>query len=172
MLISESYRSLNTRLHKDNPDFGVSGHKYSSVVDGLVRAYAIKSILDYGCGKGTLAKALPQYGIHEYDPCVVGKDAPPSPAELVICNDVLEHIEPECIHEVLSDLSRLTQRVGFLVVDVLPAMKFLPDGRNAHILQETESFWHEAISQHFDIVISDKDALRKILYIVRPKHRA
>ena len=73
MLISPAYRSLNEQMHAD-PDFGTSGHLFGAVVRELLAGDpAIKTVLDYGCGKGTLRKSAIGPEWREYDPAVPGK---------------------------------------------------------------------------------------------------
>lgn len=167
MLISEEYRALNRQLHEVNAGYGTSGHVYAKLVEGLARAWSCRTILDYGAGKGTLKQSLPHLNIAEYDPAVPGKDAAPEPADLVVCNDVLEHIERDCIQHVLKDIWYHTRKIGFLVVDLFPAVKFLPDGRNAHILLETEDRWKRWIGSYFEIITCQPEDIRKLLFIVR-----
>lgn len=151
-LISESYRDLNRQLHESNPAYGVGGAKHVKTVLRLAEMPAIRarSILDYGCGKGELGKAMP-IGICEYDPAIPGKDAPPRPADLVVCTDVLEHVEPEHLHAVLKDLTRVTLKVGFFTIHTGPAQKTLADGRNAHINQHPRSWWEQKLSKYFKL---------------------
>jgi len=40
----------------------------------------------------------------------------PSPASFVACIDVLEHIEPELLDNVLDDLRRVTAQIGVFTV--------------------------------------------------------
>ncbi|MDG2242647.1 MAG: hypothetical protein P8L66_04035 [Rhodospirillaceae bacterium] len=66
-----------------------------------------ESVRDYGCGKGALRPAVlaalaPDLDVTEYDQAMLGKDSEPSPAHLVVCIDVMEHIEPDCQHDVLT----------------------------------------------------------------------
>ncbi|NIV37196.1 MAG: hypothetical protein GWN58_49560, partial [Anaerolineae bacterium] len=136
MLITDAYRELNTRLHESNPNYGTSGHKWAKHIGSLAGALETNEILDYGCGKQTLANALPQFTVHGYDPAIEGLDEPPEPHDLVVCGDVLEHIEPECLDDVLDDLKRVTRGTLFLVVATRPASKTLADGRNAHLIVE------------------------------------
>ncbi len=77
--------------------------------------------------KGLLAKGI-DVVTSEYDPAVAGKDLPPEPADLVVCTDVLEHIEPDCLDDVLSDLARLTKKVLLVNISTRPAVKVLADG--------------------------------------------
>jgi 2-polyprenyl-3-methyl-5-hydroxy-6-metoxy-1,4-benzoquinol methylase len=106
--------------------------------------------LDYGCGQGALGRALNQE-ISEYDPAIAGKDSSPQPADLVICTDVLEHIEPECLESVLDHLKSLTKEALFAVISTRPAKKTLADGRNAHLIIEPWSFWEEKLARRFRV---------------------
>lgn len=143
MLISHGYRAQNAQMHRENPAFGNSGSKWALVIDPLARSLGCSTLLDYGCGRGTLATALTAapYAVREYDPAIPGKDEPPEPADLVVCTDVLEHIEPECLDDVLADLARLSRKATWMVIATQPAMKALPDGRNAHLIVEPVGWW-------------------------------
>lgn len=141
MLISEEYRKLNGELHERGVGYGTSGHKWAEEIRGFANATQARTILDYGAGSMTLAKAIKDRTVISYDPAVPGIDTPPHPADLVVCGDVLEHIEPDCLEYVLDDLKRLAKRHIFLVVNMRPAKKFLADGRNAHLIQQPTEWW-------------------------------
>lgn len=140
MLISDEYRRLNAQLHESNEHYGTSGQRSAQVVAQLVKVQASRDVLDYGCGKRTLEQAL-GFAITNYDPCVPGLDQVPGPHDIVACTDVLEHIEPDCLDEVLADLRRCTRHVGYFLVATGPAMKTLADGRNAHLIQQPFDWW-------------------------------
>ena len=103
MLITESYRALNAELHARNPAYGTSGGKWAAKVHRLAKQYEAATVLDYGCGRGTLGAALlrlcdePPYVFAEYDPAIEGKAQHPVIADFVVVGDVMEHIEPECL---------------------------------------------------------------------------
>lgn len=151
MLISEQYRDLNRQMHETNEAYGTSGHKHAEAVVGLANAMQTADILDYGCGKGTLNASI-GIRIKEYDPAIPGKDDPPEPADLVVCGDVLEHIEPECLDDVLTDLESLTKRAVFLCVATRPAKKVLADGRNAHLIVEPKEWWLPKLMERWDMM--------------------
>jgi hypothetical protein len=148
VLISETYRALNKRLHEDNPAYGTSGGLSAEIVAAMERKLGAASILDYGCGKMQLQAAL-GFRIENYDPAISGYDAAPSPADIVVCSDVLEHIEPECLDDVLRDLVRVTNRAIYAAPSCVPARKFLVDGRNAHLIVRDADWWLEKLSVHF-----------------------
>ncbi len=132
----------------------------------MTRAFGSRDILDYGCGQRTLERDL-GFAIRNYDPCISGLDAAPDPADLVVCTDVLEHIEPECLDEVLDDLQRLTRNAGFFVIATRPAEKTLPDGRNAHLIQEPLGWWMPKLTARFEVT-QLKEMVGEFAVVVRP----
>ena len=150
MRYSDEYKNLQEKFHTDRPDYGVSGQKYSEHVQGMAKQLKTRDILDYGCGKATLQKSLP-FPIQNYDPFMPEYSKRPVPATLVVCTDVLEHIEPASLREVLIDLQQLTLQALFLQVALQPAKKVLPDGRNAHICLQPSHWWLDQLLQHFHL---------------------
>ena len=86
-----------------------------------------------------------------YDPGVPEYSELPTPAEMVVCIDVLEHIEPDYIEDVLDHLEQLTEKVLFATVHLGPAGKILPDGRNAHLIQKPAEWWLPKIMERFTL---------------------
>ena len=149
-LISAEYKELNRKLHRESLAYGVGGGRYAKIVFDLAKSLKTTSILDYGSGKGYLAKALP-FPIWEYDPAVEGKEESPRPADIVVCTDVLEHIEPEKLSYVLNDLKRCVKKIGYFSVHTGASTKCLPDGRNAHLIQHDRDWWTRELLKHFTI---------------------
>lgn len=152
MTISENYRDLNAQLHIKYPSFGTSGKKWAIAILYLYKKLKLKSILDYGCGKQTLSAALPELNIIGYDPAIKELSRHPSPAELIVCGDVLEHIEPNHLDQVIDDLYKLTQKLVFIVLSTREAKKTLPDGRNAHLIVRPADWWVNALNPKFEIL--------------------
>lgn len=142
-LISEAYRKQNIELHAASEIYGANNAKYAHAVMKLLQTSQSTTVLDYGCGKGALVRALQANGVPAkgYDPAVAEFSSQPEPADLVICTDVLEHVEPEYLEGVLIDLDRLTKKAIYLIVATTPAWKTLPDGRNAHLIQKSSTEW-------------------------------
>lgn len=162
MLISDSYRILNESLHEQG-SYGGKGDKWAGRVIELLDKFEPETVLDYGCGQGALRRALNR-DIAEYDPAIDGKTEMPAQADLVICTDVMEHIEPEFLDNVLDHLRDLTRIALFAVVCTRPAKKTLADGRNAHLIVEPWSFWEEKLADRF--VISEVRIHQKEIEIV------
>lgn len=149
MLISEKYLSLNQELH-DQGSYGRKGDKWTARVVQLIDQFKPDTVLDYGCGQGALSRSLDRE-IAEYDPAIEGKNSMPTTADLVICTDVLEHIEPELLDNVLDHLKKVTKVALFAVVCTRPAKKVLADGRNAHLIVEPWEFWKCKLAERFTI---------------------
>lgn len=149
-LITKDYVELNKQLHKENAVYGIGGGKHAETILKLCEVLKTNLVLDYGCGKGHLAKALP-FPIWEYDPGVPGKEDGARPADIVVCTDVLEHIEPELLDNVLGDLARCVKQIGYFVIHTGAASKTLPDGRNTHLIQRGLEWWKEKLTEYFTI---------------------
>jgi len=149
MKFTPEYAALQTQLHQRG-DYGISGSRYAGYVTDLAKKLETRDILDYGAGKGTLQKSLP-FPIQNYDPFIPEFSARPTPTALVVCTDVMEHIEPDCLHEVLADLQSLTKVCLFLQIATRPAVKFLADGRNAHLIQQPINWWVPKLMEYFDL---------------------
>ena len=154
-LITEEYRIMQQQLHQ-NPQYGVRSVHYAPLVAEIVGTTGAHELPDYGAGKGRLGPAPKQQikralTIHCYDPAIPEWSSRPEPCGLVACIDVLEHIEPALLENVLDDLQRVTADVGVFTVHTLPAEKFLPDGRNAHLIQKPAAWWLPKIPGRFEL---------------------
>jgi 2-polyprenyl-3-methyl-5-hydroxy-6-metoxy-1,4-benzoquinol methylase len=168
MLITEEYRRLNAQKHEESANFGANGHKLVKHVREMARQIGAHTILDYGCGKRTLEREL-GYAISNYDPAIPGCDGTPNPADLVVCCDVLEHVEPGCLDDVLDDLKRLTKNTIMLLIDTQAANKHLPDGRNAHAIIEPPEWWIPKLIARWKVrEISVPDRFMFALMTVQP----
>lgn len=151
MLITESYRELNARLHKHSDKFGMGGAKWAMRAVSMCRQYGCKTILDYGCGKGALKKSLMAWDVQEYDPAIPGKNHA-APADLVVCTDVLEHIEPELLDSVLAHMVSMTdKRLLFCISTKLAKTHLLPDGRNPHLSHHDATWWKDKLGKYFRV---------------------
>ena len=155
-LITEEYRTMQQKLH-ENPNYGVASVQYAPLVANVIDSLGVTEVLDYGAGKGRLGQTLPQHTkrtlkIRHYDPAVPQWSAPPEPCGFVACIDVLEHIEPSLLDNVLDDLQRVTAGAGVFTVHTGAAVKVLPDGRNAHLIQKPASWWLPKFLERFELV--------------------
>lgn len=153
MLLSEGYRAEQARLHSMG-NYGTASLGYGPMVSQIVERSGAKTLLDYGCGSmRNLAKVLDCDVVYEgYDPAVPAFAADPDAADLVVCIDVLEHIEPDCLDAVLDHLKAKTLGHVFLTIHTGPAVKTLSDGRNAHLIQQPPSWWLPRLMQRWSLL--------------------
>jgi hypothetical protein len=115
-VITEEYRKLQQELHQ-NPNYGLASLYFAPIVANIIKDLNVESLSDYGAGKQNLLKGLTELGIklkvyQPYDPAFP-EYGEPKVADLVCCIDVLEHIEPDLIDNVLQDLANITTKFGF-----------------------------------------------------------
>ena len=169
-LITAEYAQQNRQLHSD-PDFGHVGQWWAKRVYSVCEEVGSMDVLDYGCGKRGLEKKL-GFKIKNYDPAIEGLETA-EPAAVVACFDVLEHVEPDCLEDVLDHLKSLTQKAGIFSVTSIPAKRILPDGRNAHLIQEPFAWWFQKIESRFRLCVFnelvDGDKVTGFAVIVKPK---
>lgn len=149
-LISLKYQVMQRLLHAQPRGYGGRGDKWAETVVALIAEYGATSVLDYGCGQGSLKRAVmaePRPGLRfdEYDPAIPGKDGIPSFADLVVVTDVLEHIEPERLDAVLTHLRLLARKAVFAVISLKDSNKVLADGRNAHLIIRPANWWKKRV---------------------------
>ncbi len=153
MLITEDYADQNRQLHLMREDYGsYGGMRFAGEVFRLCAELETTDVLDYGCGKATLNQQLP-FAVQCYDPCLPKYEEEPSPADIVVCTDVLEHVEPECIEDVLEHIHSLTKKVLLLNVAMYEAEKQLPDGRNAHVLVRPLEWWQDMLRPDWETLM-------------------
>lgn len=160
MLISTDYASQQAKLHATN-QYGFAGNLYAPLVGQIIQKLGIDHMLDYGCGsRMSLFHALkkdgllpPRFKYQAYDPGTGDEElaTAPIPAQMVSCIDVLEHIEPEYLDNVLDHIRSLTECITILTIHTGPAQKLLSDGRNAHLTQQPMEWWLPKIWERFDI---------------------
>lgn len=154
-MITSQYRQLLVELHR-NQSWGNAGRKFLPDVLRMILHYKLRNptVLDYGAGGQTLehwAKwALPHVKVTSYDPGIVGINVPPAGAfDIVVCTDVLEHVEPQFVDQTLDALRAYTARGAVINIACTPAKTHLPDGRNAHLTVLPPAWWMPRLQQRW-----------------------
>ena len=143
---------MQAKLH-ENPEYGIASTYFAPIVDDVIQSFGIKSLLDYGAGKCRLKDSIKsEVNYTPYEPSNPLWSQTPEPCEFVTCIDVLEHIEPELLDNVLDDLQRVVDKYGLFTIHTGPAVKILPDGRNAHLIQQPLEWWNKHLNTRFTIV--------------------
>ena len=155
-LISPDVLRQCQTIHEDKKlKWGNDGWRRATIVRDFADDLGAKSVLDYGCGRGTLRAALGTggkkirgmgwpYPCHEYDPAIRKKSQPRS-ADLVACTDVMEHVETPLVQNVLRHVRKLGRFGAFFLISTRLANQLLPDGRNAHLTVQTAEWWEREI---------------------------
>ena len=156
-LISDAYRDAQNELHRTDVQYGSASVSMAQTIISVLNEIRPPSLLDYGAGKGRLGQELNQHYPHpielrNYDPAIPEWSAVPVPCDFVCCVDVLEHIEPELLENVLDDLERVIRRHAFVSIYTGPAIRVLPDGRNAHLIQQPSKWWLPKLMARFELL--------------------
>lgn len=149
-MISDKYKNEIAYVHTKSDDFGSRGFNWGYLVAGIMKLEGCVSVVDFGCGKNTLCYSLTKAGLGAtgYDPGIPGLDKMPVAADLVVCTDVLEHIEPEHLDATMQELIKLAKKRLFVAVSTRPAGRILPSGRNAHLIVESGDWWRDKFIEY------------------------
>jgi trans-aconitate methyltransferase len=144
--ITDNYVKSLQNLHQEDKSWG-KRKKFPEMIFKLIDENNISSILDYGCGKGDLTSLLkelyPTKKIVGWDPAFNKIDELPEKVDMIITTDVLEHIEPELLDHVLTDLINRSQKLVYHFIACYSAVAKLDDGRNAHLIVKTPDWWQD-----------------------------
>ena len=154
------YRDIDLykTLHIQNSSYGSTANQYTKYIADFIKYTEVKSVLDFGCGKGSLKKDLKQkynLEIDEYDPAIESKNIiPKTQYELIITTDVLEHLYEDEINMFFKDILTLNPYYMFHAICTRKADNNLPDGTNAHKTIKPRARWIQKISSIIDHEIS------------------
>jgi len=139
-------------LHSKDVEYGNSGISYLPEIVEFIGECDAHTVLDFGCGKGTLVSALciSDVTVHGYDPAIVGNEVIPlSSYDLVISTDVLEHLHGSEIDGIFEEMLQLRPKNMYHVVCHRLASQILPDGTNAHKTVESPVWWERRFKEFF-----------------------
>ena len=178
-LITGEYANQNALLHGSRANYGRHAHYLFKKIRSIALNYEAKTMVDYGAGKGTLKIAFEvadsileepmNIVITEFDPAFKKLKHLPASADLIVCLDVMEHVEEDKVDNTISFISSITQKAAYFTISTRLSKKSLPNGQNAHITVHDETWWTEKLEKHF--VIIDLEITRKgeLRYEVVPK---
>lgn len=152
MLLTPEYKRQLVQLHDTDVMWGSSAARWREDLLDLAQRLDAKTVLDYGCGKGHLKLCFGKFGyeVREYDPGIPGKDGAPGPADIVACLDVMEHLEYECLNDVMAHIESLAGTGVLMAIALYPSGTRLPDGRDSHLIIESPEWWAERLAGVFN----------------------
>ena len=172
-LISSSYLEAMKETHKKYK-FGATAKtpKIQGYISNILKKDGYKDLLDYGAGRCYLETSMRKDGIKvtSYEPANEKLVHNNIPHNFVVCIDVLEHIEPDLLDNVLQDLHRVTLEKGLFTISLKKAKKVLPDGRNAHLIIESSEWWLQKLKPYFTILNKTVEEGQFLDVVVRPKN--
>lgn len=143
-MITDGYKNILSEIHSTTK-FG-KRRKLPDFLEEFINDKQPATILDFGCGKGNLVETLKEKytfrDIYGFDPANPKYDTNLINVDLIVSTDVLEHIEPELLDATLNEIKQHSKYVYHLI-SCAPAKLVLPDGRNAHLIQETPTWWKQ-----------------------------
>ncbi|MFN3259938.1 MAG: hypothetical protein ACE37J_05190 [Pikeienuella sp.] len=153
---------LYQRMHEENFFPGGRLKHHVEGVKALLGETGAQTILDYGAGKAegydripgepesSPWRAIPLWPgvkVRCFDPGV------PAFSEIgggtfggVISTDVVEHLAPFDAPWVLDEMFGRAERFVFVIAACFPAIKTLPDGRNAHTAAMNSAWWRDEMA--------------------------
>lgn len=150
---AKSYRAM----HQANAKV-FSGHldpEFADHIARLVRETDAATLLDWGSGKGYQYLAD---RVHErwggilptcYDVGVVQLTRRPTGTfDGVICTDVLEHIRPDDVNDVIAELVGYARRFLYVNVCCRESGRTFPDGENVHLTVRPPDWWRRRFRRH------------------------
>lgn len=148
--MDQSIAGQYRQIHETSPGYGASAFYTDRVVE-FARRVGGRTFLDWGCGKGAMTRRLAATqgaeNVQGYDFAIPEFTAPPKPADVVACIDVCEHLEPGEVAGTLAGIRALAKKGAFIVISCRPAVKILPDGRNAHLTVQPPEWWRERLRE-------------------------
>ena len=163
-LISNDYRLQNKLCHEKDPGYGSNGARWAPLV--IEKTAELRNtiigkcrLLDYGCGQNLLWRELstnwPDEFAHikftSYDPAIPKySQMPQGTYDYVICTDVLEHVEPEKLNNVIDHVIRFAQYGVFFNMPYRLGNRTLPDGSPCHKTVENSIWWMRRIHERLN----------------------
>ncbi|WP_297601580.1 MULTISPECIES: methyltransferase domain-containing protein [Helicobacter] len=147
-------------LHAKSENYGTSSIAYLREVCLCIDYLKPKIVLDYGCGKGILFKALqkkyPGISFFGYDPSIPEYEIlSVDKADLIINTDVLEHIPVEYLPNVVKHIASISNNC-FFGLHHYAAGQILPNGENAHCTIKPASWYHMLFDKYFSDIVALK----------------
>lgn len=178
-MITDEYKQMLQGEHEKRSDkkWGTTGARnFGDYVKRFLeqRRGQIKSVLDFGAGQCSLEKYVKDNAIDvrvhwvNYDPGIPGIDEiPERKFDLIVSSDVLEHVEPAQIGDVVKWMKEHAEKAMFHHIACDPAGLILPDGRNAHLICQKLDWWERRFADDKWDVMYKADAWVKKRGILR-----
>lgn len=163
-MITDEYKAEMKKRHDEHIKWGASSIKFGGhEIVQLIEKYkgTIRTVLDYGCGKGVLADWVnPRLHVEPpewtmYDPGIPGIDRlPEKKFDMVMTCDVMEHVEIQCVDDTIRELQDRTKIVLYNNIACSPCSGTFSTGpyvgENIHITIREADWWFNRFEAALD----------------------
>jgi hypothetical protein len=141
--------------HSTHPRYGKSFKFHYPYIAALLNYLDAQSVIDYGCGKNSIADRLFEEGLQKaekYDPAIPGIDTVPNDKfDCLVNTDVLEHIPEEELPQILENFKKLSAQ-AIIIPHLEKAAAILPNGENAHCTLKSPAEWRVCLQKYYPFV--------------------
>jgi hypothetical protein len=148
----EQYKKYHSNLELYPGNSFANGYLH---ITDLIQDTNAKTVLDYGCGKGTQYTERKMHEVWNidmptlYDPAVPQFEKLPKQIfDGIYSTDVMEHIPEEVIPSVFNWIFTHATKFVFLGISTRPAIAVLPNGENAHCTVKPIEWWEDMINEY------------------------
>ena len=144
MKITDTYRKVRELQYLD-PQNDVEVAMHAPMVSEIINRLKVSELLGYWCGRAQLFQKLRvghDLKLQCYDPAIPGFAGEAIPMQMVVCVDVLQDVEPECLDAVLDDLKRVTEVVGYFSIR---------QDEDTPLISKDKAWWLDRIMTRWDL---------------------
>jgi 2-polyprenyl-3-methyl-5-hydroxy-6-metoxy-1,4-benzoquinol methylase len=144
-------------LFASNLKYGVGGRNHFNLINSIAQDFGIKSIFDFGCGRGTLLEELnktDKYKLSGYDPTssnnqLFSNTINDEPVDMIVSTDVLEHLYEFELNNCFKIFKIKTPILMFHRICGRVASNILPNNTNAHKTVKSYEWWQDVLTDSF-----------------------
>jgi 2-polyprenyl-3-methyl-5-hydroxy-6-metoxy-1,4-benzoquinol methylase len=165
-IYENSFNDTNYNKHEDEE------YRFQTVKNFVIENN-ITSVLDVGSGRGNVIKILNEVDsnikitscdlkkFHNYNCEFLELDLCDKNSlsnlenknyDLIVCLDVLEHVQKECVEDIFKTLSKIS---NFTILTIANHSD-IHNGVELHLIRENMSYWEPIIQKYFDILNFDE----------------
>ena len=133
--------------------------------------YEGDTVIDYGCGTGRGAKRFQDFGMQvtgvDFAPNALETeipfiesclwDLPDIESDFAYCTDVMEHIPPEKVPDVIEGIAKRTSRGAFFNIATREDNLGRLIGRKLHMTVMTAEAWRQVLARYWDVEMTETE---------------
>lgn len=153
-LISENQKNAREAFYHSPFAYNNIITQFSPIVSELINNNKFSSVLEYGAHNTDLVTSLVldhEITLRCFDPAITQFTRRPEPAQMLVCIDFIEKVEPNFLENTLKDIASLTEQLALFVIQCGPAQNEYSDGRDINLIQDPLSLWLNRILDHFEL---------------------